>query len=109
MQPNTLQATGQQALEPVQLAALLYDLFTSCGKKQKEQLAAADAVMERIYKIGYDQYKHKKLSSNSKIYTAGDQLFNLTEKIYQQNLTVVDCRQTVKYINSILVDLNISL
>lgn len=83
---------------------LLGNLYNSCNESADNQLKAADAVMERIYNIGYDNKRRKKLNPNNVIYKIGNNLYTLTKKIFAKKLTADDCRETVEDINNDLLD-----
>lgn len=88
---------------------LIADLYKSCDQSKEQQLKAADALMERLYNIGYDNNRKKKLVPTHPIYKIGNDLYFVTKQIYAHKLAVNKCKDLVIEINNAIVDSNVNI
>lgn len=70
---------------------LVQQFKLSCDLDRESQLSAADAIMERIFKIGFDQNHHRRKSMNPNLYKAGNELMEFVQKLGKTTLTTNEC------------------
>lgn len=84
-------------------------LYNSCQESDHKKLEISDSIMRDLYNIGFDYKKHKRLRNNHPIYKLGNQLYNITKRIYAKTLSTEQCQKAVQDFNHQLLDAGVIL